>query len=106
MGSNKKISSFGGMVPSEHANCQSLQNQIYLFLAPDRDLQIALLLDSSGNFIERQIDRVRHTTFLGLMLDENLIWSFHIDSISRKIAKWIGILYRARHYLNFDISGL
>ena len=43
-----------------------------------------------------------HTKFLGLVLNENLSWSFHIDSISRKIAKSIGILYRARHYLNLD----
>ena len=50
----------------------------------------------------RQIDRVTHTKFLGLVLDENLSWRFHIDSISRKIAKSIGILYRARHYLNLD----
>ena len=50
----------------------------------------------------RQIDRVTHTKFIGLVLDENLSWSFHIDSISRKIAKSIGILYRARHYLNLD----
>ena len=42
------------------------------------------------------------TKFLGLVLNENLIWSFH--SISRKIyiAKSIGILHRARHYLNLD----
>ena len=39
----------------------------------------------------RQIDSVTHTKFLGLVLDENLTWSFHIDSISRKIAKSIGI---------------
>ena len=50
----------------------------------------------------RQIDRVTHTKFLGLVLDENLSWSFHIDSISRKIAKSIGILYRAQHYLKLD----
>ena len=50
----------------------------------------------------RQIDKVTHTKFLGLVLDENLSWSFHIDSISRKIAKSIGILYRARQYLNLD----
>ena len=36
------------------------------------------------------------------MLDENLSWSFHIDSTSRKIAKSIGTLYRAQHYLNLD----
>ena len=40
--------------------------------------------------VERQI--VIHAKFLGLVLDENLTWSFHIDSISRKIAKSIGIL--------------
>ena len=50
----------------------------------------------------RQIDRVTHTKCLGLVLDKNLSWSFHIDSISSKIAKSIGILYRARHYLNLD----
>ena len=43
-----------------------------------------------------------HTKFLGLVLDKNLSWSFHIDSISCKIAKSIGILYRARNYLNLD----
>ena len=43
-----------------------------------------------------------HTKFLGLVIDENLSWSFHIDSISRKIAKSMGILYRAQHYLNLD----
>ena len=36
------------------------------------------------------------------MLDENLSWSFHIDSTSRKIAKSIGTVYRAQHYLNLD----
>ena len=45
----------------------------------------------------RQIGRVTHKKFLGLVLEENLTWSFHIDSISRKIAKSIGMLYRARY---------
>ena len=58
-----------------------------------------------GYYLEsgRQIDRVAHTKVLGLMFDKNLTWSFHIDSISRKIAKSIGIFYRARHYLSCDI---
>ena len=52
---------------------------------------------------QREINRASHTKFLGLVLDENLSWSFHIDSISRKVSKSIGILYRARHYLSLDI---
>ena len=50
-----------------------------------------------------KIDRVSHMKFRSLVLDENLTWSFHIDSISRKISKSIGIIYRARHYLSLDI---
>lgn len=29
-------------------------------------------------------------------------WDIHIDEISRKIAKSVGVLYRARHYLNLN----
>ena len=43
------------------------------------------------------------TKFLGLVLDENLTWSSHITSVSRKIAKCIGILYRCRRFLSLDI---
>ena len=38
-----------------------------------------------------------------MILDENLTWDTHIDHLCRKIAKSIGVLYRARHYLNLDI---
>ena len=33
---------------------------------------------------------------------EGSAWNSHIDSLCRKIAKSIGVLYRARHYLNLD----
>ena len=43
------------------------------------------------------------TNFLGLVLDENLTRNPHIISVSRKIAKCIGILYRCRRFLSLDI---
>ena len=43
------------------------------------------------------------TKFLGLVLDENLTWNPHITSVSRKIAKCIGTLYRCRRFLSLDI---
>jgi hypothetical protein len=42
-----------------------------------------------------KIDRVSETKFLGVMIDESLTWKSHITYIGNKIAKSIGILYKA-----------
>ena len=39
---------------------------------------------------------------LGTMIDQNLRWTNHISYIKKKIAKGIGILSKARKYLNSD----
>ena len=44
--------------------------------------------------------RVDHTKFLGVIIDDKLNWSFHINSIKNKIAKGIGVIYKARRLLN------
>ena len=38
--------------------------------------------------------------FLGVLLDENLSWKTHINTIENKISKNLGILYKARLVLN------
>jgi len=38
--------------------------------------------------------------FLGIILSDNLSWQKHIDYISKKISKSIGILYKLSSYLN------
>lgn len=52
-----------------------------------------LLLD--GN----PLKQVNQTKFLGVKIDENLNWRFHIDDVCLKLSKMIGILYRIRHNL-------
>ena len=46
------------------------------------------------------IERENSIKFLGVLLDENLTWSNHISCIHNKISKNIGLLYKARSYLN------
>jgi hypothetical protein len=46
------------------------------------------------------IDIVKETKFLGILLDNRLTWKSHTAYISKKIAKSIGILSRARKLLN------
>ena len=38
--------------------------------------------------------------FLGIMVDENLTWDDHILILEKKLSKNIGLLYRAKPYLD------
>ena len=46
------------------------------------------------------IKREYVTKFLGVFIDENLSWKQHIDIVSSKISKSIGILYKSRDVLS------
>ena len=43
-----------------------------------------------------QISEVKETKFLGVIIDNNLKWSAHIQYISRKISESIGVMVKAR----------
>ena len=49
------------------------------------------------------IERVTEFNFLGLTIDEHLNWNAHIQKISNKIAKSIGIINRLKRYLPLSI---
>ena len=42
------------------------------------------------------IERENVTKFLGVLIDENLSWKQHINIVSTKLSKSIGILYKSR----------
>ena len=48
---------------------------------------------------DSNIQRENSIKFLGVLLDENLSWKEHIKYTENKIAKNIGILYKAKPYL-------
>ena len=58
------------------------------------DLQI------NGN----QIERVTEFNFLGLVLQSNLSWNKHINHISLKVSKAIGIIYRLKSVYPLAVS--
>ena len=47
-----------------------------------------------------EIQREESIKFLGVLLDQHLTWKEHIKLYENKIAKNIGILYKARRYLD------
>ena len=48
----------------------------------------------------QEIEQVKHTKFLGLHIDNELSWKYHIEQVASKISKMTGIMAKARHYLS------
>ena len=48
------------------------------------------------------IDKVSCTKFLGVFIDEKLNWKRHINYVSGKISRGIGVILKARKSLNRD----
>ena len=46
------------------------------------------------------IDQVYETKFLGVMVDSKLTWKCHVNYISKKVSRGLGILTKARPFIN------
>ena len=44
-----------------------------------------------------------HVKYLGILIDSSLSWSNHIDNVSTKISKSIGLLYKIRYFVDIKI---
>ena len=45
------------------------------------------------------LDRVSHTKFLGVLIDENLTWKYHIDWVSKTLSRNIGIMNKLKYFV-------
>ena len=52
---------------------------------------------------DEKIERVNRFNFLCIVLDEKLSWKHHIDMISNKISRCVGVLNRLKHFLPTNI---
>ena len=57
-------------------------------------------LDLHFSINDAKIDRVTETLFLGVIIDECLTWKPHIQNLTRKISKSLGIIYKSSFCLN------
>ena len=57
-------------------------------------------LDLDFSINDTKIDRVTETLFLGVIIDECLTWKPHLQNLTRKISKSLGIIYKSSFCLN------
>ena len=58
----------------------------------------------SSNHTPLNIEQVSHTTFLGVIIDENLTWREQTKTVETKVSTSIGVLYKTKDVL--DIQAL
>ena len=54
---------------------------------------------STGNI---EIGQTNTAKFLRIIIDSNLTWKPHIDNVTKKVAKSVGVIKRVRHCLPVD----
>jgi len=52
---------------------------------------------------KKAITQKNSVKYLGIMIDSGLTWQIHIDSLSKKISRSIGLLYKIRPFVNKNI---
>ena len=72
--------------------CELLPPQFIVFHSMQRKVKYPVL--TINNTI---IERVKQFNFLGIILHYTLKWQKHIDYISKKVSKAIGVMYRLKH---------
>ena len=61
------------------------------------------IVNTNDTVIDNQpVFRVSHTKFLGIIMDEKLNWSEHVNNLKKKLAKGSGIIKKCRICLSID----
>ena len=81
----------------------NLEKTNFILFCSRRKLANVPRCDISINIDNQCISKVTSAKFLGVHIDEHLTWSEHINVISKKISKNIGIISRVKHLMPRNI---
>lgn len=91
---NTELAKISDWLKTNKLSLNVKKSKYIIFHMPQKKINsLQLIMDNS------EIDQVPNFDFLGLTLNENLSWKTHIDKISNKISRTIGILNRLKHFL-------
>ena len=61
--------------------------------------RLKLLGQVNLNIDDENIEQTGHYKYLGVVINENLTWSDHVDLICSKVSKRLGMIKRIKHLL-------
>ena len=79
-----------------YANKLSLnvdKTNVVIFHSPQNPLNHSINIKIGNQYVKQ----TKYVKFLGLLLDENLSWKYHISELSKKLSRNSGIFIKVRH---------
>ena len=70
----------------------------------DLDVILKIFDIETNDFV--LLDQKTYIKYLGILIDSNLTWKYHISYITSKISKTIGVIARLRHFVPIATSTL
>ena len=70
------------------------------YLLFDKLLSRSCSTNFNASLNSNDIKRIRSVKYLGIYIDENLTWARHIQHLSLQLARYCGLIYRIRRFLN------
>jgi hypothetical protein len=91
---NKELQELVEWLRANRLSLNVAKTEFIIFRPPRKSLnnRITLKLDQKTIFESTKIK------YLGLLLDSRLTWKFHINELSKKLSRAIGLLYKIRTY--------
>ena len=94
---NEELASINQWFTTNKLSLNAEKTKYSFFHKPSTKDDIPLMLPKS-TISNHVIERLVFINYLGVLLDENLNWKEHIRYAENKIAKNLGLLYKARHF--------
>ena len=99
---NEELASINQWFTSNKLSLNAKKTKFSFFHKPSKKDDIPLMLPKL-TISNHVIKRLKFFKFLGVLLAENLIWTEHIKRTEKKIAKNLGLLYKARPFLERNV---
>ena len=94
---NQELSSISLWMKANKLSVNAKKTNHVIFKPKQKKLKTIMIpLVFDGN----QLMQKRVVKFLGVFIDENLSWKFHINHICKKVSKPTGVIYRSRFLLS------
>ena len=75
------------------------KTELIIFRHPNKEINYDLKIKIEG----KKLIPSKYVKYLGLLIDEHLNWSYHVDLIAPKLNRAIGMLSKIRHYVSEPI---
>ena len=93
---NLDLRNLANWLKANKISLNASKTELIIFRHPNKDINYDLNVKIEG----KKLFPSKYVKYLGILIDEHLNWSYHVDLIVPKLNRAIGMLSKIRHYVS------